>query len=141
MADDVGIKYIYPPNHDGGANPVPTRKVTVNFWGLSDGSGETDVIKVRLTDLMKHGGATPTRTAIENIKYNISGMTVRLEWDRAANAPIALLGAGRSELDYRREGGIVDPGEEGDRTGNIILTSLYADSGDSYDITLTVRLK
>ena len=141
MADDVGIKYLYPANYQDAPNPVPTRKVVVNFWGLSDGSGETDVIKVRLTDLMKHDGSTPTRTAIENIKYNIRGMTVRLEWDRAANAPIALLGPETDEFNYRAEGGIVDPGEDGDRTGNIIMTSLYADQGDSYDITLTVRLK
>ena len=141
MADEVGIKYIYPANHDTGANPVPTRKVVVNFWGLSDGTGETDVIKIRLTDLLTHDGSTPTRTAIENIKYNIRGMTVRLEWDRAANAQIALLGPQSGEFDYRKEGGIVDPGESGDRTGNIILTSIYADSGDSYDISLTVRLK
>ena len=141
MADEVGIKYVYPANHQDAPNPIPTRKVVVNMWGLSDGSGETDVVKVRLTDLLKHDGAIPTRTAIENIKYSINGMTVRLEWDRAANAPIALLGPRSDEFDYRQGGGIVDPGEEGDRTGNIILTSEYADSGDSYDITLTVRLK
>ena len=81
------------------------------------------------------------RDSIENIKYNIRGMTARLEWDRAANASIAILGPDTGEFDYRREGGIVDPGEEGDRTGNIILTSVYADTGDSYDITLTVKLK
>jgi len=141
MADSVQIKYIYPSNHDAGVNPVPTRKVTVNMSGLSDGTGETDIVKVRLTDLMKHGGDTPTRTAIEAIQGNIQGMTVLLEWDRAANAQIKMLTPGQYDLDYRPEGGIVDPGESGDRTGNIILTSLYADSGDSYDITLTVRLK
>ena len=141
MADTVNIQYIYPPNHDGGANPVPTRKVVVNMTGTCDGTGETDVIKVRLTDLMKHGGATPTRTAVEKITYTIFGEIVQLEWDRAAHAPIARLSPGEATMDFRTEGGKVDPGESGDRTGNIILTTVGGDSGDSYDITLTVRLK
>ena len=141
MADSVEVRYLYPPNHEGGANPVPVRKVIVVMAGLSDGTGETDVVKVRLTDLMKHDGSTPTRTAIERIQGSIQGMTVLLEWDRAANAEAALLGPGVYDLDFRTGGGRVDYGEEGDRTGNIILTSLYADSGDTYDLTLTVRLK
>ena len=141
MADTVNVKYIYPANHDGGANPTPVRKVMVNMTNESDGSGETDIVKVRLTDLMKHDGTTPTRSAIEEIKYNIQGMWVRLEWDRSPHAEIAYLGPGTDTKGYRSVGGIVDPGESGDRTGNIILTTINADSGDSYDITLTVRLK
>ena len=141
MADTVDVRYLYPPNYDDMPNPMPTRKVVVQMTGLSDGTGETDVVKVRLSDLLKNNGQTPTRTAIEKIVGNVFGMTVRLEWDRAPNAEIKLLAAGRYNLDYRSVGGLVDPGEEGDRTGNIMLTSLYTDSGDSYDITLTVRLK
>jgi len=141
MADSAQVHYIYPASHDLGANPVPTRKVVVGMVGLSDGTGETSVVKVRLTDLMKHDGSTPTRTAVERIQGNIQGMTVVLAWDRALAAGIKMLGPGVYDLDFRGTGGIVDPGEEGDRTGNIILTSLYADSGDTYDLTLTVRLK
>lgn len=141
MADAVQVHYIYPASHDLGANPTPTRKVVVGMVGLSDGTGETKVTKVRLTDLMKHGGDTPTRTAVERIQGTITGMTVTLGWDRAAAAGIKLLGPGVYDLDFRGTGGIVDPGEAGDRTGDIFLTSTYADSGDSYDLTLTVRLK
>ena len=141
MADSVQIKYVYPPNHDGGANPVPTRKVVVGMVGLSDGTGETKVTKVRLTDLMKHDGSTPTRTAVERIQGNVNGMTVTLGWDRAAAAGIYMLGPGNYDLDFKSAGGLVDPGEEGDRTGDIFLTSSYADSGDSYNLVLTVRLK
>lgn len=141
MADDVEVHYIYPPNHDLGANPVPTRKVVVGMVCLSDGTGETRVTKIRLSDLLKHDGTTPTRTAVERIQGTITGMSVVLAWDRAAAAGIKLLGPGRYDLDFRSVGGIVDPGEEGDRTGDIFLTSSYADSGDSYDLTLTVRLK
>jgi hypothetical protein len=90
---------------------------------------------------MKHDGSTPTRTAVERIQGTITGMTIVLGWDRAAPAGIKLLGPGVYDLDFRSVGGIVDPGEEGDRTGDIFLTSSYADSGDSYDLTITVRLK
>ncbi len=141
MADAVEIHYIYPPNHDGGANPVPTRKVVVGIVCLSDGTGETKVTKVRLTDLMKHDGSTPTRTAVERIQGTITGMSIVLGWDRAAAAGICLLGPGQHDLDFRNVGGIVDPGEAGDRTGDIFLTSSYADSGDSYNLAITVRLK
>lgn len=141
MADTVNIKYVYPPNYNDAPNPFGVRKVVVQLTCLSDGTGETDVVKVRLTDLLKHDGSTPTRTAIERIIGNVSGMRVKLEWDRAPNAEIVLLSSGRHNLSYRADGGLIDPGEAGDRTGDILLTSLYADSGDSYDITITVRLK
>jgi len=141
MADTVDVRYLYPANYDDMPNPTPTRRVVVQMTGLSDGTGETDIVKVRLSDLLMHTGLTPTRTAVEKIVGNVYGMTVQLEWDRAPRAEIKLLGAGRYNLDYHSVGGLVDPGEEGDRTGNIILSSLYTDSGDSYDLTLTVRLK
>lgn len=144
MADTVDVRYIYPPNYDNAPNPFPTRRVVVQMTCASDGTGETDVTKVRLSELMKHDGSTPTRTAIERIEYNIAGMWVKLEWDRAPHAEIAYLGPGSGVKDYRQAGGLVDPGEEGDRTGDIILTSSGYDStaeDDSYDITLTIRLK
>lgn len=141
MADLVQVKYVYPPNYNDAPNPVPTRKVVVGMVGVSDGTGETKVTKVRLTDLMKHDGSTPTRTAVERIQGNVNGMTVVLGWDRAAAAGIYMLGPGNYDLDFRSAGGLVDPGEEGDRTGDIFLTSSYADSGDSYNLVLTVRLK
>ena len=145
MADTITTQYVYPANLDGGANPVPTRKVVVHMTNYSDGTGETDAVKVRLTDLLKHDGTVPTRTAIEEIKYSIYGMVIRLEWDRAPNATIALLGdsaaAVSGTISFRDVGGLVDPGEEGDRTGNIMLTTVAHASGDFYDITLTVRLK
>ncbi len=141
MADTVDIQYIYPPNHDGGTNPVPTRRVVVNFAGISDGTGETEVTKIRLTDLLKHDGSTPTRTTVEKITATITGMTILLAWDRTPDAEIKLLGSGQHVYDYTFAGGFVDPGEAGDRTGDIMLSSLYADTGDSYDIILTLKLK
>lgn len=141
MADAVAINYVYPPNYDDAPNPMPTRKVVVRMRGLSDGTGETDIVKVRLNELMKHDGQTPTRTAVEKIVGNVYGQTVLLEWDRAPNAEIKLLSPGRYNIDYTDVGGLIDPGEEGDRTGNILLSTVYSDSGDSYDLTLTVRLK
>ncbi len=90
MADTVDIQYIYPSNYQDAPNPVPTRRVVVNFAGISDGTGETEVTKVRLTDLLKHDGTTPTRTTIEKITATITGMTVLLAWDRAPDAEITL---------------------------------------------------
>lgn len=146
MADVVNIKYLYPPNmldgdwdeHSG------NKRVIVQLIGLSDGTGEADVIKIALSDLKTLSGAAPKKTAVEWIEYDILGITVSLEWDRAPHAPIALLNASatitQGKKDWTQISGNVDPGGD-DRTGNILLTTTNADSGDSYDITICLRLK
>ena len=144
MADTVGVKWIYPPNWDG--NPPDNngwREVTVRFHGISDGTGEADVTKVDISELRTVQGIVPTRTKITSIKYMVNGMSVRLEWDRSPNAVIAILGitAGNDGvLDWGGKG-LVDPGEVGDRTGDILLTTGGATSGDTYDITMCIKLK
>jgi hypothetical protein len=148
MADTVNIRWVYPPNYDRAPNPPDNngwKRVVIQMTGLSDGTGETAVTKLNISELRTTSGSVPTRTAVERIEYNIYGKTVKLEWDRAPKELISLLnGAGgpsQGVLDWKKQGGLVDPGKAGDGTGDILLTTTDATSGDSYDITMTVRLK
>ena len=142
MADEVFIDWIYPPNWNGETN-VGYRRITVNFTGVSDATGETDVVKVNLSEWRTRNGNVPSKTVVERIHYSIDGLTLRLEWDRTPDKLIALLdgadGPMDGEMDWTKFGGKVDDGEGG--TGDIILTTTDYTSGDTYNVTLTLRLK
>jgi len=146
MADTVTVEYLYPPNllDEIIDNRAGNRRVIVRLSGTSDGTGETDVKKIDLTDLKTHNGQNPAKTAIEWIKYDINGLTCLLEWERTPHAEIVKLNASGTntagELDFTQFGGKVDPGED-DLTGDILLTTTNADNGDSYEIIMCVRLK
>jgi hypothetical protein len=142
MADTVETKWIYPANWDGNqyepGEKIPGyRKVIIQLTGLSVGTGETNVKKLDISELRTANGDICTRTVVEKIEYEVSGMNVLLTWDRAAPAVIARLsGTGCIEEDR------VDPSDGvGDKTGDILLTSTSVTSGDLYRITLHVRLK
>ena len=145
MADTVSVTYIYPPGMLDGDwdDKSGNRRVIVQLSCNSDGTGETDVIKVDLSDLKTPSGIAPTRTSVEWVKWQIAGMNVALEWDRAPHVEIVRLNSNSLEssgkFDWRSVGGKVDPGGD-DRTGDILLTSTGA-NGNSYDITLGIRLK
>ena len=146
MSDTVNVRWIYPPNPAGYLpDKGGFKRVVLQLTGVSDGTGETDVVKLKLSDLRTPSGNVPSRTAIERIEYQVYGLTVTLEWDRRPHETIAVLnaavGADSGSRSYRSGGGLVDPGESGDGTGDILLTTTNADSGDSYDINLVVRLK
>ena len=146
MADTVKVEYLYPHNMLEGSWDERTgnRRVTVRLSGVSDGTGETDVIKVYLSDLKTTRRKIPTRTAVENVVWQISGMTVLLECDREPHAEIVRIdgaaGESNGAFDWSNISGKMDPGLD-DRTGNILLTSSNMVAGDVYDITMTLRLK
>lgn len=143
MADAATVKWIYPPDMQDGSwdEKSGNRKVIVQLSCLSDGTGESEVVKVALSDLKTQNGKIPSRTAIEYIQYSINGMDILLEWDRAPRAEICRIsGSDSGEFNWKRTGGNIDPGGD-DRTGDILLTTTNADNGDSYDITICIRLK
>ena len=143
MVDTVTEQWVYPPNWDGNApDNNGWKRVTKRFTCVSDGTGETDVIKVKIADLRTTVGEICTRTVIESIKFSQTGFTrIVLNWDRAPLSLIYIITENNGFINFKRNGGLVDPGEDGDRTGNIILTSTGFDLGDVYDITICLRLK
>ncbi len=137
MADTVQVKWLYPPDFENLSLDLRQghKSYCVQLTGLSDGTGETDIKKVLLSDLRMPGGNDVTRTTIKKIKYNVVGEMVTLEWNRVPNIVIAYL-ENEGCVDWSKEGGNVDSGESGDGTGDIILTTTSHDSGDHYDITI-----
>jgi len=143
MADTVSVNWICPPDMQDWAwqDKSGNRRVVVQFTNLSDGTGETGVKKVDLSDLKTHNGNVPQRTVVEKIDYMTDGMAVRLYWDRAPDALIAYLPEDSMGcMDWSDAGGKVDPGLLDD-TGDILLSTIGHAAGDTYDITMTLRLK
>lgn len=128
MVDTVDSKVVF-----SGKN-----KYVVRLTNASDGTGESAVVKVDISTLTGPDGTPPTRTVIEKIEYDIFGMTVRLFWDHTTDDEIAIL-SGAGFLDWTEVGGLVDNGT-GD-TGDILLTTNGHAAGDTYHITLYLRLK
>ena len=141
MADTVTTRWVYPPDWDGyyPDNSKGHRRYMVNLSCISDGTGETDVRKVVLADFLNEKGETGTRFVIEKIDCVGSGFAyVVLEFDRTPDETIAVLGETVS-IDFTGIGGLVDNGDGG--TGDILLTSSGASSGDSYNIGIQFRVK
>lgn len=128
MADTVDTKVVFSSQN----------RYVVRLLNLSDGTGESAVVKVDISTLTGPDGTPPTRTVVEKIEYDISGMTIRLYWDHTTDDEIAVLG-GSGFLDWSESGGLVDNGT-GD-TGDILLTTNGHAAGDTYNITLWLRLK
>lgn len=109
----------------------------VQFNCLSDGTGESAVVKVDISGLTGPNGVECTKTAIVGIFWNIGGFTsIRLYWDHTTDLTIAQM-SGSSLLDYSGMGKNGDTGT-GD-TGDIVLTSSGAVSGASYTIVLILE--
>jgi len=118
-----------------------TRHRVVKFTNISDGTGESAVLKVDVSALVGPDGTAPTYTAVEEIQWSISGFnSVRLLWDADEDDEIAVLGPGNGYMNFTNVGGLVDPKSSG-TTGDIFLTTNGAVSGATYDVTLILRLK
>lgn len=111
----------------------------VRLTNVSDGTGEATVAKVTLSGLQTSAKATPTKSRIREIFWNIQGFTsVRLFWDHTTPDEIAMLSA-TGYLDLSSMSGLLDPATAGG-TGNITLTTAGAVSGATYTIILVVEL-
>lgn len=127
MVDTVSVTVI----EDGPRNYI------VHLIGLSDGTGETDVVKV---DISTIGGPNPANAtppasfAIKDIQYDVQGYSsITLAFSATADQPFARLAlASMTEF---------EPLLNSDRdaagyTGDILLTSEGAILGGTYDIVL-----
>ncbi len=134
MADAVTTEFIYSGR----------RRKILHITGISDGTGESTVIKADISTLTfvgSQGATVPTYTVVDMIDFNIQGYTsIRLHWDHTTNDEIAILPAGTGTIDWNALGGKVDPRTAGD-TGDILLTTAGHIAGATYDITIYFRPK
>lgn len=106
------------------------RHAVMKFTNLSDGTGESAVLKVDVSAL----SGAPSEVAIQRIHYCVNGMVATLLWDADTDVTIVEL-AGDGTLDFSHFGGLPNNGGAG-VTGDILLTTTGAASGDSYSIVL-----
>lgn len=126
-----------------------TGYIVVHLTNISDGTGESAVVKVDKSTLTAEDGAEPASLDIEQVRWAIQGFTsVRILWEHTTD-DVALLLCNSGYDDFRgtppdagynvkTTGGLKDPRSTGG-TGDIVLTTAGAVNGATYDITLWLR--
>ena len=125
--------------------------VGVHMTNVSDSTGESAVKKIDIATLLNTAGVKPDGLRFTSCRWAMQGFTsVTLLWDRtAANITVARLsGNGFDDLrgfsispNFTKLTGDIDPSEgNADGKGSILLTSVGAVAGATYDITLWCEL-
>jgi len=118
----------------------------MKFTNISDGSGETSVVKVDVSALTANSStaAACSRVHITQVWYAISGMRIDLEWAATTNVKALILGGGvvleptNGHFDFRSFGGIKNNAGSG-IDGDVALTTLHHTSNDAYTIILELK--
>ena len=113
------------------------RMAIMKFTNTSDGTGETNVVKVNPASLAPSaaGGACDAVT-ITKITALTHGMEVQLKWK--ATTPVIIETIPQyttSSQDFEKIGGIVNNAGTG-KDGAITFTTLDASAGDTYTVVL-----
>lgn len=112
----------------------------VRLTNASDGTGESAVVKVDRSGLTNVKGVEPKGLTVEWIEYQVNGFNyVKLDWDATTDDEIAVL-KGNGTKNYCKGGGLRDPRSAGN-VGDILLTTSGTTAGNSYDITMLLRLE
>ena len=107
MADTVSSQTI----EDG------PRNLVMKFTNVSDGTGESDVVKVDVSAL----GVSITSLKVRKIEYNVTGGAVRIEWDATTDVVLAYL-SGYGTYYLKDTQGAFNPAGTGN-TGDILFTT------------------
>lgn len=107
------------------------KNVVYSFTSVSDGTGESAVLKVDVSGL----NGAPTAVKINKIHYDVQGMLVEILWDADTDVVAAVLGTGQGILDYTMFGGLQNNAGAG-VTGDIKFTTVGHSANDSYTIIL-----
>lgn len=117
------------------------RHITMKFTNVSDGTGESGVVKVDATAAGVLGvvvqGQTQfpvTHLKVQEIDYDIKSMGLRIQWVGTPNVDMEVLG-GFGVKNYRRSGPIQNPKATG-ATGSIAFTTVNANLNASYTVVL-----
>lgn len=114
-----------------------SKRIVRRFTNVSDGTGESAVVKFDKSTFTNGNGEEPDKLNIEWVQWNIQGFSsVRLLWDHTTDDE-ALVLSGNGYKDFREVGLLVDPASAG-TTGDILLTTAGAVSGATYDIVISV---
>lgn len=108
------------------------KKVVMKFTNVSDGTGESAVLKVDVSGL----SGAPDRVRLDKIHFTTAGMGVRILWDATTDVTAFVIGADQTGwLDFREFGGLPNNAGTG-ITGDVLFTTIGHTSGDTYSIIL-----
>ena len=118
------------------------KKVVQKFTNISDGSGESAVVKVDVSGLATNSrGDACTGVVIEKIWWQCIGMKVQILFDASTNVFCIELGENQSgHHDYNAFGGLTNNAGSG-KTGDVLFTTVGHTSADTYTILLYMRKK
>jgi hypothetical protein len=115
------------------------KQVIMKFTNNSDGTGETNVVKVNVSTLASYQGKPCVEVQIDRIYLLTHGMEVRLLWEATANVTILTVPQNNSQtMDFNDFGGLGNNAGAG-KTGNILFTTLDTSAGDTYTVILVLR--
>ena len=126
MADAVNSQTLF----DGLSQAV------MKFNNVSDGTGETAVLKVDVSALAANNvGKECTGVSIRKITALLNGMSVNILWDATTDVSAIILAPGMYTLNFD-ETAILGNNAGTGKTGDIMFTTIGASSGDTYSIIL-----
>ena len=108
------------------------KNVVMKFTNISDGTGESAVLKVDVSTL----SGAPTRVRIKRIRYSTAGMGVDILWDADTDVICWHLPTDTTDtLDFTEVGGLQNNAGTG-VTGDIRATTVGHTAADRYSILL-----
>lgn len=127
MADAVATQILF----DG------ERKAIMKFTNLSDGTGETKVLKVDVSALASSAaGKACDGVTITKIYAMTHGMEVAIYWDATTDVLVTVVPQNTNYVsDYESFGGLTNNAGAG-VTGDVLFSTFDQTAGDAYTITL-----
>ena len=118
------------------------KQAVMKFTNVSDGSGESAVVKVDVSALSDSvDGDTCTGVVIERIWWQCIGMKVQILCNASSNVFCIELGENQSgSHDYSSFGGLTNNAGSG-KDGDLLFTTVGASSADTYTVILDMRKK
>ena len=115
------------------------RKAVLKFTNISDGSGESAVTKIDVSELAKNSaGSSCTEVAISKIWWQCVGMGVELLNDATTDTLIIALSPDSNGMhDYSSFSGIPNDAGSG-KTGDVQFTTIGASNTDTYTVIVEV---
>lgn len=113
------------------------RLFIAKFTNISDGTGETAVVKIDVTTLARNAfNLACNGVKINKIWATTHGMEVRILWDASTDVFAWLVPQNTNYLlDFSSFGGLQNNGGTG-VNGNVLFTTADASAGDMYTIVL-----
>jgi len=127
MADAVATQILF----DG------ERKAIMKFTNVSDGTGETKVLKVDVSALNPSSFQRPCDgVTITKIYAMTHGMEVAIYWDATTDVLVTVVPQNSNYVaDYESFGGLWNNAGTG-KTGDVLFSTQDASAGDTYTIIL-----